>query len=116
MIAWLIARGIAPTAAKLITYVGIPLLILFAFWLALDAYGDSRFREGRAAENAAWKAAEDKLLEQAAESSSVADRQALARQLEHSAQVEEEKDLIDDAIANGASPLDVLFPAGGVRD
>lgn len=101
--------------AKVVGYVLVPLLILGAFYLALDAYGDSRFREGRKAENAAWQAAQDKLLKDAAQSAAIADRQDLARKIEHSAQVQEEKEKIDEAIANGSSPFDVLFPSDGVR-
>jgi predicted DNA repair protein MutK len=104
-------------AAKLIGWVLVPLLVLGAFYLALDAYGDSRFREGRAKEEAAWKAANDRLVQQAAEASTQADRMAVARAMDHAAQVEEEKERIDDAIANGSSPFDVLFhtTADGVR-
>ncbi len=101
-------------AAKLVAYVAIPLLILAAFYLALDAYGDGRYREGRAVENAAWKQAQDKLLAAAAKASTKADVQALASTLEHTAAVEYEKEKIDDAIANGTSPFDVLFPASSV--
>lgn len=111
MIAFLTGLGLTERVAKLVAYIGIPILILIAFYLALDAYGDSRFREGRAVENAAWKEAQDRLLAQAAESASAADREDLARQLEHAAAVEEEKEKVDAAIADGTSPFDVLFPA-----
>lgn len=100
--------------AKVLAYVVLPLLVLAAFYFALDAYGDSRFREGRAAENAAWKEAQDNLLAKAAKSSAKADREAIAAQMDQAAKVEEEKEKVDDAIANGTSPFDVLFPADSV--
>lgn len=116
MIGFLTGLGLSARFAKFVAYVAIPLLILVAFYLALDAYGDSRFREGRAAEEKAWKDAQDRLLQDAANSAGEADREDLARQMEHAAAVEEEKERVDDAIANGSSPFDVLFPADGVRN
>lgn len=117
MIGLLMGFGLGKRAAQIIAYVAVPLLVLVAFYIALDAYGDSRFREGRQVENAAWKTAQDKLLAQAAQATTKADKIALAVTLEHAAKVEEEKEKVDEAIANGGSPLDVLFPsADGVRD
>jgi hypothetical protein len=91
------------------------LLVIGAFYIALDAYGDSRFREGRAVENKAWKDAQDRLLKQAAESATAADKKALAATVEHAAKVEEEKEKVDAAIADGSSPFDVLFGADSVQ-
>lgn len=100
-------------ARPLVYGIGI-ILLLVMFYLALDAYGDSRFREGRAAENAAWKKAQDVLIAQAAKSSKKADTEALAATLDQAAKTQEEKEKVDDAIANGSSPFDVLFPSGSV--
>ena len=111
MISFLTGLGLSARAAKLIGYIVIPALLLAAFAIALNSYGNSRFREGRAAENSAWKQAQDNLLTLAAESRSKADREDLARQLEFAAQVEDEKERIDEAQANGTSQFDVLFPA-----
>lgn len=111
MISFLTGLGLSTRVAKLLAYVALPLLILAAFYIALDAYGDSRFREGRAVENAAWKEAQDRLLAKAAEATGTANREDLARQLEHAAAVEQEKEKVDEAIADGTSPFDVLFPA-----
>lgn len=107
----LAAKLVGPRFAKPFVYIIGILLLVGAFYIMLDAYGDSRFREGRAVENKAWKDAQDKLLAAAAQSSSRADREALAITLEHAAKVEEEKERVDDAIANGSSPFDVLFPS-----
>lgn len=111
MISFLTGLGLSARVAKLVAYIGVPLLILGLFYIALDAYGDSRFREGRAVENAAWKEAQDRLLAEAAEAGAEADAEDLARQLEHAARVEEEKEKVDAAIADGTSPFDVLFPS-----
>jgi len=115
MIALLMGLGLAKRVAQVVAYVAVPLLVLLALYLTLDASGDSRFRAGRAQENAAWKAAEDKLLRRAATATTEADRNALAQTVEHAAKVEEEKEKVDDAIANGSSPFDVLFGSDGVQ-
>jgi len=111
MIALLTGWGLSKTAAKLIAYVGIPLLILIAFYFTLDAYGDSRYREGKKDEEAAWKIAHERLLADAAQAEGVADTEALSQELAHAAEVEEEKEKVDAAIADGSSPFDVLFPS-----
>lgn len=116
MIGLLMGFGLGKRVAQLVGYVALPLLVLVVFYIALDAYGDSRFREGRTAENKAWKKAQDNLLAQAAESATAADKVALAATMDQAAKVEEEKERVDDAIANGGSPFDVLFPASSVRD
>jgi hypothetical protein len=117
MITMIMGLGLGKRAAQLIAYVAVPALILLGLYLALDAYGDSRFRAGRAVEAQLYKKASDKLIEQAANARTGANSASTARVLTHVAQVEEEKEKIDDAIANGTSPLDVLFGTadGGVR-
>lgn len=109
MIGLLLKLGLSEKVAKLLAYVAVPLLILAAFYLALDAYGDSRYREGKTAEAEAWKAAEERLLKKSAEAGARADKAAAARQAEHAAAVAEEREKVDEAVANGSSPLDVLF-------
>lgn len=116
MIAALIARGFAPWLAKLVAYAGLPLIALGLAWLALDAWGDSRYRSGKADEKAAWQAASDKLIATAAASGDAATRNEVPRLTEQAAKVEEEKERLDAAIENGSSPFDALFPADdGVR-
>lgn len=92
--------------------IGIALAAL-ALWLLLDAYGDSRYREGKKDEAAAWQAASDKLLAKAAEAETEADKRDAARAADYAAEVAEEKERIDHAIQEGSSPMDVLF--GGNR-
>jgi hypothetical protein len=112
MIATLVGWGMSERIAKIVAYVGIPLLILLAFYLALDAYGDSRYREGKKDADAAWVAASDKLIKQAQSAGTKADTAAAARQADFAAKQEDEKDRIDAAKADGSSPMDVLFGAG----
>jgi hypothetical protein len=109
----LITRGLAPWAAKLLAYVGLPLLLLIAALLALDAWGDSRFRAGKADEKAIWQAASDKLIKEATVSAEAADRKEVPRLVEQAAKVEQERNRIDAALENGTSTIDALFPAAG---
>jgi hypothetical protein len=109
MITLLMKLGLAEKTAKLVAYIAIPLLILGAFYLALDAYGDARYGKGKSDTDAAWKAASDKTVAKAATEGRKADQMAGARAIEYAAKVEEEKEKIDAAIEDGSSPLDVLF-------
>jgi hypothetical protein len=104
MIQLLMGFGLGKRAAQLIGFVVVPALVVLGFYLALDAYGDSRFRAGVEKTDAAWKKANDKLVAQAASSATAADKQSTARAITYAAQAEEEKEKIDDAIQNGTSP------------
>lgn len=86
-------------------------MALLAFYLVLDAYGDSRAREGKAQADAAWQAASDKLIQDAAKAGAKADTKAAARAADYAAKVEDEKEKIDAAVKEGSSPLDALFGA-----
>lgn len=111
MIEFLTGIGVAKGVAKLIAYVGLPVLLLVGAGLALDAWGDSRYRAGRSDELAAWQAASDALIQKKATSAAAADRKAAAQAVDFAAQQQHEKDRIDAAIENGTSPMDALFPA-----
>ena len=76
------------------------------------SWGQSRYDAGVSATDARWVAAGKRLEEQAAASADAADRREVPRIENHTARVAEEKEKIDEAVAAGASPLDVLF---GVR-
>lgn len=115
MIGLLTGLGLSEKVAKLVAYIGVPLLILAAFYLALDAYGDSREREGKASADAAWQAAADLVEEQSREAADAADIPADQRAADWAARVEQEKAAIDAQISDGGDPFDVLFPVG-VRD
>lgn len=84
-------------------------LIAVCFYLALNAYGNSRFNAGKAEADAAWKAASDRLIEKAHKSAAKADVAAAARAADYAAKVEDERERIDAATAEGSSPMDVLF-------
>lgn len=85
------------------------LLLLAAIYMLLDAYGDSRYDKGKADADAAWQAASDKLIAKAQEAATKADKAAAARQADFAAKQEDEKERIEAAVAEGGSPLDVLF-------
>jgi predicted lipid-binding transport protein (Tim44 family) len=110
MIAMLMGFGLSSRIAKLIAYVAVPLLIALVIWLALDAYGDSRYREGKKDEAAAWQEASDKLKAKAAATATKADDAAAKRAEEHVAKVEKEKEAVAAALEEGRSPFDALFP------
>lgn len=78
-------------------------------WLALHAWGNHRYDQGREDNERAWRAAEAKLQAQARKATAGANAGAATREAEHAAAVAKEKDRIDDAIRAGDSPLDVLF-------
>lgn len=91
-------------------WIGLGAVVLIAaFYFALDAYGDSRYREGKANEKAAWEQAEAEFLKKAGEAEKKADKQAAAREADHIAAVAEERKKIDQAERDGSSPFDVLF-------
>lgn len=87
------------------------LVVCGAFYAILDAYGDSKFEQGETHSDAAWKAANDELVLKAAKAETHADAAATQRVAEQALAVEAEKEKIDEAVAHGTSPLDVLFPA-----
>lgn len=84
-------------------------LLLLVLYVALDRYGDARFREGEAHADAQWQKASDKLIEDAARAATKADRNAAGRAADFAAKQESEKEKIDAAVEHGSSPLDVLF-------
>lgn len=113
MIALLLKLGLSEKVARLVAYIGIPLLILFAFYLALDAYGDARFDAGKDQADRAWQAAADLVEADSQDAAEAADVPADQRAADWAARVEEEKALIDAKIHEGGDPFDVLFPADG---
>jgi len=84
-------------------------VLAFGVWRWLDSYGDRRYKEGVAATDMKWEKASAALKAQAAQSAGKADDAAANRLTEHLAQATKEQEKVDDAIANGSSPLDVLF-------
>lgn len=84
-------------------------LLIVAFYMLLDAYGDARFDAGKAKADAEWQAAQDKLIAEAAKAGTEADRAAAGRAADYAAKVADEKERIDKAVEEGSSPIDVLF-------
>lgn len=113
MIAFLLKLGLSEKVAKLVAYIGIPLLILAAFYMALDAYGDARFDAGKDQADRAWQAAADLVEADSQAAAADANIPADQRAADWAARVEEEKALIDATIHEGGDPFDVLFPADG---
>lgn len=92
------------------------LLAVAAVFFAIRAYGDARYDAGVADTDARWIAAGEKLEQESEASANAADAAAEARTIQFNDALAEEKEKIDEAIAAGADPLDVLFPSGGVPD
>lgn len=80
-------------------------------WITILAWGDRRYDAGVTDTDAKWEEASAKLAAQAAKSADAATRREAPRIANHAAQVAAEKEKIDDAIDEGRSPLDALFPA-----
>jgi hypothetical protein len=114
MTALLMGWGLSKLGARLIVYVGLPLLALAAFYFALDAYGDSRYKAGVTDTDVAWKAASVKLEKQSEHSAATADKAADQRTANFAAKLASEKEKIDATVSNGGDPIDVLFPPAGV--
>ncbi len=85
---------------------GVIALVAAILW-----WGNSRYQAGVTDTDAKWRAASARLAEQAGRSADAATRREAPRIAAHAAQVAAEKEKIDDAIAEGRSPLDALFPA-----
>lgn len=113
MIALLVRLGLSDKVAKLVAYVGIPLLILGAFYLTLDAYGDAKFDAGKDQADKEWKAAADLVDAQSQGAADAADIPADQRAADWAARVEQEKARLNETINEGGDPFDVLFPAVG---
>lgn len=86
-------------------------VLVLAFYFALDAYGDSRYDAGKKDADAAWQAASDKLIQKSQDAGTKADKAAAARDADFAAKQEAEKEKIDAVLEEGGSPLDVLFGA-----
>jgi len=85
------------------------ILAAIALLIAVLAWGQSRYDAGVEDTDAKWKAAGEKLARQARAAATEADRREARRIEDHQARVAEEREKIDEAVAAGDSPLDVLF-------
>lgn len=99
-----------PFAVPRWAWIGLAVVMAaLAFYLLLDAYGDSRYREGKSAADKAWQQASDKLIQDAAKAGAKADTKAAARAADFAAKQEDEKQRIDAAVKDGSSPFDAIF-------
>lgn len=108
----LLAPRLGAIPAKLIAYVGIPLLIAALLWWRLDAWGDRRFDAGVAATEEKHQRAVDQLKAEAALSATRADDLAAKRLEEFEEQSAADKEALDEAKRTGSSPIDALFGGG----
>jgi uncharacterized membrane protein len=87
-------------------------LLIGGVLLAISAvlwFGHARYQDGVADADARWVAAGERLAKQAEKAGTVADKREAVRIEDHAAAVAAEKERIDEAVAAGDSPLDVLF-------
>lgn len=106
---WLVSLGLSPRAAKFVGFALIALAAALAFYAVLHAYGRERYKAGKADENKVWVEASNKLIQKSQNAGTKASTAAAARQADFAAMVEDEKERIDAANAEGSSPFDVLF-------
>ncbi len=100
---------LSPRAWKWVGILVLIALVIFLFWRALDNYGDARYDDGVQAERAAWEEADRQLQIKVAKAQTEATASAIKREERYAAAVAEEREKIDEAVAEGRSPFDVLF-------
>jgi len=88
-------------------------LLVLAFVVALNRYGDAKFDAGKAQADAEWKAASDKLIQKAQAAEGKANEEAAGRAADFALKVEDEKEKIREAQQNGSSTFDVMFGGNG---
>jgi hypothetical protein len=90
-----------------------PLLAIALLVGGIAAWGHSKYKAGHKAGveevDAQWAAATKKLEAQAAQSATRADDAAAKRAEEFKTQADSDRKAVEDAEANGSSPLDALF-------
>lgn len=91
-------------------------LAALAIYFAIHAYGKARYDAGVSDTDAQWHAAAEKLAKASHVAAGAAEDKAERRAEVYAIRLEEEKEEIEDALAQGADPVDVLFPTRGVRD
>lgn len=120
MIGWvvgpLVKRGLEKVTAQRIV-IGLTALLfglaIFAVARMVDRIGDARVEAALTEERLAQARADAELLRRAEAAGQAARQAEIVRQAKRDEQVSEEREKIDEAIANGGSPADVFF---GVRD
>lgn len=105
----LLAPKVGEGAAKLISYVLLPLIILALLWWAASSYVDGKMDEREDEVRTEYREATEQLKRDAAQSATKADDAAAVRLEEHLNHALEEKERLDEAERTGSSPIDVLF-------
>lgn len=88
---------------------GVVVMVIAALAVAVLAWGQSRYDAGVRDTDAKWAAAGRALAVKVEASGRIADVREANRIEDHTAAVAAEKEKIDEAVAAGDSPLDVLF-------
>lgn len=86
--------------------------VLIGLWFALMAWGNSRYEAGVTHTDAKWAEAGERLAAQVETAGAAADVKEAERIENHTERLAAEREKIDEAVAQGRSPLDALFPAG----
>jgi hypothetical protein len=107
----LLAPKLGQKAATFVAYALLIAIVVGLFYWALDSYGDRKFKDGVAANQAQVDKALAQLKDDAAKSATRADDKAAVRAEEFVEQQQADKEAIDEANRNGTSPLDALFGA-----
>lgn len=85
------------------------ILLLAALAGGVWAIHRDGYKDGKRDTDAAWQAASDKLVQDAAKAGTKADKKAAARAADFAAKQEDEKQRIDAAVKDGSSPFDAIF-------
>lgn len=88
------------------------LALVATIFFSIRAYGNARYDAGVTDTDAKWKAAAEELKRLSESAAEGAEDAAEAREQAFAARSAEEQEKLNDAIAQGEDPFDVLFPAG----
>lgn len=103
--------GLGEKSSKVIGSLLVIAAIGFLVWKVLDNMTDAAYAKGQADEKAVWVAAEDAFKQKAQTAATEADRNQAKRDAAHAEAVSKEREKISEAVAQGLSPIDVLFPS-----
>lgn len=100
---------LAKPAAKWIAAAVSLALIVLLMVLALDRFGDARYREGAADADRKWQEAAAKAQRQSEKAADKASEKAAIREADFAKRAADEKERLDETAAQGGDPFDVLF-------
>jgi biopolymer transport protein ExbB/TolQ len=102
--------GLGPRGSNIVASILGVLALCVAVYFTIDAYGDREFAAGQQTEKEVWLQAEENFEKKHETAKAEADVDAAAREAAHAAEVANEREKINEAIAEDRSPLDVVFP------